>query len=109
MNSEAMMKSSNSPVKSKAHAFVDISPFLRRSVVVNEKIKANLSETRRRVVRLRAHLEKFSVRLAELEAEDKLGNFEIQDLMSQFNEAESLASSVLKKRDDTANAVIGKI
>jgi hypothetical protein len=28
--------------------------------------------------------------------------------MGQFNEAEALASKVLKKRDDTANSVIGK-
>ncbi|MEM9267337.1 MAG: hypothetical protein AAGA78_00150 [Pseudomonadota bacterium] len=28
------------------------------------------------------------------EVEDKLGNFEIQDLMSRFNQAESLASSL---------------
>lgn len=40
---------------------------------------------------------------------DKLGNFEIQDLMSTFNQAETLASSVQKKDDDRANAVIGKI
>ena len=44
-----------------------------------------------------------------LESQDKLGNFEIQRLMSSFNQAETLASSVMKKRDDTANAVIGKI
>ena len=29
--------------------------------------------------------------------------------MSAYNQAETLASSVLKKRDDTANAIIGKI
>lgn len=45
----------------------------------------------------------------DLEAQDKLGNFEIQDLMNEFNQAETLASSVLKKRDDTANAIIQKI
>jgi hypothetical protein len=44
-----------------------------------------------------------------LEGEDKLGNFEIQDLMSQYNQAEQLASNVLKKRDDTSNAIIGKV
>jgi hypothetical protein len=44
-----------------------------------------------------------------LQGQDKLGNFEIQRLMSDFNQAETLASSVLKKRDDAANAVIGKI
>ncbi len=45
----------------------------------------------------------------ELESQDKLGNFEIQQLMSAYNQAETLASSVLKKRDDTANAIISKI
>ena len=44
-----------------------------------------------------------------LEAQDRLGNFEIQRLMSSFNQAETLASSVQKKADDTASAVIGKI
>jgi hypothetical protein len=44
-----------------------------------------------------------------LEDTDKLGNFEIQDLMSRFNQAETLASSVQKKQDDTSNAVIGKV
>lgn len=47
--------------------------------------------------------------IASLEDQDKLGNFEIQDLMSRFNKAEALASSVQKKKDDTANAIIGKI
>ncbi len=44
-----------------------------------------------------------------LESQDRLGNFEIQRLMSSFNQASALASSVLKKADDAANAVIGKI
>ena len=41
--------------------------------------------------------------------QDKLGNFQIQRLMSDFNQAQTLASSILKKRDDTGNAVIQKI
>ncbi len=45
----------------------------------------------------------------DLESQDKLGNFEIQGLMSDYNEAETLASSVLKKRDDTASAIIRNI
>jgi bacteriocin-like protein len=44
-----------------------------------------------------------------LESRDRLGNFEIQDLMSRYNQAETLASSVQKKAADTASAVIGKI
>jgi len=42
-------------------------------------------------------------------AKDRMGNFEIQDLMSAYNQAETLASSVLKKRDDTSSSIIGKI
>ena len=52
---------------------------------------------------------RFEDTLEDLESQDKLGNFEIQDLMSRFNQAETLASSVLKKQDDTKNAVIGKV
>ena len=44
-----------------------------------------------------------------LESHDRLGNFEIQRLMSSYNEASTLASSVQKKANDTANAVVGKI
>ena len=45
----------------------------------------------------------------DLEAGDRMGNFEIQRLMSQYNQSEQLASSVQKKKDDTNNAIIGKI
>ena len=44
-----------------------------------------------------------------LEAQDRMGNFEIQRLMSSFNQAETLASSVLKKLSETNTGVIGKI
>jgi len=44
-----------------------------------------------------------------LQNQDRLGNFEIQSLMSQYNQAQTLASSVQKKLNDTANGVIGKI
>ena len=47
--------------------------------------------------------------MKDLEADDKLGNFEIQRLMSQYNQSEQLASSVLKKKDDTANSIIQKV
>lgn len=47
--------------------------------------------------------------LKSLEGQDKLGNFEIQALMSAYNQAETLASSVRKKQDDTSSSVIGKI
>jgi hypothetical protein len=45
----------------------------------------------------------------DLSNQDKLGNFQVQSLMSDYNEAQTLASSVQKKLDDTKSAVIGKI
>ena len=45
----------------------------------------------------------------DLQSQDKLGNFEVQSLMSDYNEAQTLSSSVQKKKDDTGNAVIQKI
>ncbi len=45
----------------------------------------------------------------DLQSQDKLGNFEIQGLMSDYNEAQTLASSVQKKLHDSNSAVIGKI
>ncbi len=44
-----------------------------------------------------------------LESADRLGNFEIQNLMSNYNQAETLASSVQKKKDDTASGILSKI
>jgi len=51
----------------------------------------------------------FDDALKDLEAEDRLGNHEIQRLMQIMNQAQTLASNVQKKTDDTKNAIIGKI
>lgn len=45
----------------------------------------------------------------DVESQDKMGNFEIQSLMSEFNQAETLASSVQKKMNDTSNSVAGNL
>jgi hypothetical protein len=89
-------------------ARIDIGPLLPKTIATTEPIRRNLTRARRSVDQLRRILDKISVSLKELESRDELENFEIQDLMGQFNEAEALASKVLKKRDDTANSVIGK-
>ncbi len=51
----------------------------------------------------------FEDKLKDLDGEDQMGNFEIQDLMSRYNQAETLASSVQKKKDDTAGGIIQKV
>jgi hypothetical protein len=43
------------------------------------------------------------------ETQDKMGNFEIQNLMSNYNQAESLLSSVQKKQSETAGSIISNM
>jgi hypothetical protein len=52
---------------------------------------------------------KFEESGKKLEGQDRMGNFEIQRLMSAFNEAETLASNVKKKRDDQIGPQMSKI
>ena len=42
----------------------------------------------------------------DLQSQDKLGNFQIQNLMSEFNESQQTISKVLKKEEETASNVI---
>jgi hypothetical protein len=39
-----------------------------------------------------------TVAMPSLDGSAKMGNFEIQDLMSQYNQAETLSSSMAKKK-----------
>jgi hypothetical protein len=47
--------------------------------------------------------------LNDLTSQDRMGNFEIQRLMSAFNQAETLASNMQKKLDDTISGQQQKI
>jgi predicted nucleic acid-binding Zn-ribbon protein len=103
------MNATNNTLKLNSVARVDIGALLAKSTKTNPTIKRNLSSARRVVEQLRKSLDTLSRKLKELESRERLGNFEIQDLMNAYNQAERLASNVSKKRDDTANSVIGKI
>jgi hypothetical protein len=46
---------------------------------------------------------------ASLQASDKMGNFEMQRLMSEFNQAQTLAAQIDKKHADASASVIGKM
>jgi len=41
----------------------------------------------------------------ELQSDDKLGNFEIQSLMSDYNETQKTISNIVKKEQDTSNGI----
>jgi hypothetical protein len=48
----------------------------------------------------------FASQLKDLEGQDKLGNVEIQDLMSTFKEANTLSSSLQKMYDDLRRKIV---
>ena len=89
---------------------------LKQALAETATLKKNLSKldakdpgVRNAKASVNALRDKLNAALKDLEAQDKLGNFEIQRLMSQYNQSEQLASSVLKKKDDTSSSVIGKV
>jgi hypothetical protein len=47
--------------------------------------------------------------MKSLARKDRIGNFEIQRLMSAFNQAETLASQTMRRVNDTLNSVTVKI
>ncbi len=48
-------------------------------------------------------------KIRQLESQDKLGNHQVQNLTADYNQAETLASTVQKKQDATSAAITGKI
>ncbi len=79
------------------------------SLTVDEGLAAELSDIRVQVELLRDHLAMFSGHLREAEGQDKLGNVEINALLSDYNQAETLSSSVQKKVSDVVACIISKI
>ena len=65
--------------------------------------------TRKELARSATFIRRFEAHLNSLEAKDRLGNFEIQRLMSAYNQAATPASNVMKKQDETASAIIRHI
>lgn len=83
-------------------------PRLAAPVKVDAAIRARIVETRRLMRTVMRYAAGFDALLAALEQKERIGDLEIQDLMSEYNRAETLASSVAKQRDCTADTVIQK-
>jgi hypothetical protein len=95
--------------RAKLVSLVDVTQLVRAPLVIDTEVKQHLADTRRLIAKLERHLATFARKVHDLESTDRLGSFEIQDLMSSFNQAETLASNILKKRDETSQAIISKI
>src|SRR5437867_3144038 len=102
------MPDPDQPKPGKPALHVDLSKFTG-SVPVDAALRQKLAEAGAALAALAKHAQETASQLKGLEAQDRMGNFEIQRLMSAYNQAETLASSVQKKMDDTVGAVIGKI
>jgi ferritin-like metal-binding protein YciE len=90
-------------------AKIEVTNLLPRFTKMTPELKKHLSDTEKNCAALQRVLDRFRKALKESGEKDKLANFEMADLLKRYSEAETLAASILKKRDDTANAVIGKI
>jgi hypothetical protein len=77
----------------------------------NAKIGGDASDdlTNKNQKKVEAVRSEFDGKMKSLEAQDRMGNFEIQRLMSAFNQAETLSSNMQKKTDDTISGVQQKI
>lgn len=83
-----------------------------------KQVREHIQKTRGKLaqateVKDKKALEKLKVKLEQelkdLETQERLANFEIQRLMSQYNQAEQAASRIYKKKQDTESGVIRKI
>lgn len=85
------------------------SVFKGRSVPVDAGLRTHFAEIRKALNKLERARIALNDTVKALEGKDKLGNFEIQQLMSDYNQAESLASTVAKKMNDTVGCMMNKI
>lgn len=83
--------------------------FKGRSVSVDAGVRAHFAEVREALNQLERAREALHDTLKNLDSMDQLGSFQINQLMSDYNQAESLASSVAKKMKDTVGCMINKI
>ena|SRR5687767_1845417 len=90
-------------------------PVVNKTVLSNHKAEitrlyneyVTLSKkTEDAMTRLKKQLESA---MKDLESQDRMGNFEIQRLMSTYNQAETHSSDVRKKLEETKNGVISKL
>ena len=89
---------------------IDLTTVFRdASIPIDRGLREHFAQTRTALNRLERVQKAFDDAMKDLEAQDRLGNFEIQNLMSQYNQVETLASSVAKKVNDTINCVIRRI
>jgi cell division protein FtsN len=85
---------------------------INRMIMVTQMKAANANDDALQGAEQQRELLKQQQQLRErqnsLESQDRMGNFEIQRLMSQYNQSEQRRSNVQKKHDDTSNAAAKK-
>jgi predicted ribosome quality control (RQC) complex YloA/Tae2 family protein len=93
---------------SKIKAFNEQKKQLREQIQATREKLTQANEANEKEA-LEEMIEKMEQALQALEDQDRQINFKIQQLMSQYNQAEQTASNVLKKQDDAQSNAIRKI
>lgn len=95
--------------KTGPRACIDVGALLPEVSEVDDEMRAQLSELLELSSALRTVVEEANGLIREFESRDRLENFEVQDLMSRYTEAQNLMSQVACKKDDLCAGQIQKI
>lgn len=79
------------------------------SVPIDKDMRAHFAETRRALADLDQIKKRLEDAMKDAEAQNNMGNFEIQGLMDAFNRIETAAAFVREKRDDTTTSIFTKL
>ena len=89
---------------------INLTPVFRNaSVSIDRGLREHLAQTREALDQLERVQKAFDDAVKDLEAQDKLRGFNIQTIMSEFNQMDTLASNVQRKVNETISCVIHKI
>jgi hypothetical protein len=89
---------------------LNLTPVFRNaSVSIDRGLREHLAQTRKALDQLERVQKAFDDAVKDLEAQDKLRGFNIQTIISEFNQMDTLASNVRRKVNETISCVIHKI
>ena len=109
----AWLHSSNNELKNAVALMTktrgEMSAALKKQQALNAAARGHIANALKAGETMESIRKELDSAMKSLESQDKMGNFEIQRLMSAFNQAETLSSNVQKKMDDTISGQQQKI
>ncbi|MES2625967.1 MAG: hypothetical protein V4628_11865 [Pseudomonadota bacterium] len=88
---------------------INLTSVFKQDYIENDAdLRSQLARTRKATSKLEKIRRKMEDTMKDLESDDKLGNFEIQGLMSDFNETQMLVAKISDRLDGLINSFICK-